>query len=406
MDNWQRIDSVIRWANMTINYFALYIGLPRGENLYQIKKGNNGISRNLADKIVTKFPEVSLAWLLTGEGQMFVDEKLCGVQIPFYQVDVESHITRLDELAPDREMVIPQLTGCDLAMLYNGKAMGCSIPSGSIVFLKKMTPEEIIPGLEYVIVCQKIITLRIVRTSERDSEWRLVAADRENFDDIFVKASDIEQVYQVVGKLEIKIKNRIMFSGIVERTVTLTDIRIEQQNKTFTFRADFCGELKIDQSIAHNGVCLTVVDITEDTYSVTAMKETLLRSNLGQLQVGDIVNVERSMRPDALLDGHIVQGHVDQTAVCTAVDDAEGSWYFTFKYEPAGDNCTVEKGSITVNGVSLTVCNSQEGQFQVAIIPYTYEHTNFNRIKPGTLVNLEFDIIGKYIARLMKNYLK
>lgn len=137
MDNWQRIDSVIRWANMTINYFALYIGLPRGENLYQIKKGNNGISRNLADKIVTKFPEVSLAWLLTGEGQMFVDEKLCGVQIPFYQVDVESHITRLDELAPDREMVIPQLTGCDLAMLYNGKAMGYSIPSGSIVFLKK-----------------------------------------------------------------------------------------------------------------------------------------------------------------------------------------------------------------------------------------------------------------------------
>ena len=128
--------------------------------------------------------------------------------------------------------------------------------------------------------------------------------------------------------------------------------------------------MKIDQSIAHNGVCLTVVDITEDTYSVTAMKETLLRSNLGQLQVGDIVNVERSMRPDALLDGHIVQGHVDQTAVCTAVDDAEGSWYFTFKYEPA------------------------------------YEHTNFNRIKPGTLVNLEFDIIGKYIARLMKNYLK
>jgi len=202
-----------------------------------------------------------------------------------------------------------------------------------------------------------------------------------------------------------------MFSGIVERTVTLTDIRIEQQNKTFTFRADFCGELKIDQSIAHNGVCLTVVDITEDTYSVTAMKETLLRSNLGQLQVGDIVNVERSMRPDALLDGHIVQGHVDQTAPGACPRGGRGGGgccrgYFTFKYEPAGDNCTVEKGSITVNGVSLTVCNSQEGQFQVAIIPYTYEHTNFNRIKPGTLVNLEFDIIGKYIARLMKNYLK
>lgn len=197
-----------------------------------------------------------------------------------------------------------------------------------------------------------------------------------------------------------------MFSGIVERTVVLTGIRTEQQNKTFTFRADFCGELKIDQSIAHNGVCLTVVELTDDTYSVTAMKETLERSNLDLLQVGDTVNVERAMRPDALLDGHIVQGHVDQTAVCTAVDDAEGSWYFTFEYEPTGDNCTVEKGSITVNGVSLTVCNSRPNGFQVAIIPYTYENTNFNRIVPGTVVNLEFDIIGKYIARLMKNYAK
>ena len=197
-----------------------------------------------------------------------------------------------------------------------------------------------------------------------------------------------------------------MFSGIVERTAEVVAIRTDRQNRDFTLRADFCGELKIDQSIAHNGVCLTVVGIEGDTYTVTAMKETLDRSNLGLLRTGDLVNLERSMKPDALLDGHIVQGHVDQTAVCTAVDDAEGSWYFTFKYEPAGDNCTVEKGSITVNGVSLTVCNSQEGQFQVAIIPYTYEHTNFNRIKPGTLVNLEFDIIGKYIARLMKNYLK
>ena len=197
-----------------------------------------------------------------------------------------------------------------------------------------------------------------------------------------------------------------MFSGIVERTAEVVSIRTDRQNKDFTLRADFCKELKIDQSIAHNGVCLTVVDIRDDTYTVTAMKETLDKSNLGLLKTGDLVNLERSMKPDALLDGHIVQGHVDQTAVCTAVDDAEGSWYFTFKYEPAGDNCTVEKGSITVNGVSLTVCNSQEGQFQVAIIPYTYEHTNFNRIKPGTLVNLEFDIIGKYIARLMKNYLK
>ena len=197
-----------------------------------------------------------------------------------------------------------------------------------------------------------------------------------------------------------------MFSGIVERMGEGVEIRTDRQNKDFTLRADFCKELKIDQSIAHNGVCLTVVDIRDDAYTVTAMKETLDKSNLGLLKTGDLVNLERSMKPDALLDGHIVQGHVDQTAVCTAVDDAEGSWYFTFKYEPAGDNCTVEKGSITVNGVSLTVCNSQEGQFQVAIIPYTYEHTNFNRIKPGTLVNLEFDIIGKYIARLMKNYLK
>ena len=198
-----------------------------------------------------------------------------------------------------------------------------------------------------------------------------------------------------------------MFSGIVERTVTLTDIRIEQQNKTFTFRADFCGELKIDQSIAHNGVCLTVVDITEDTYSVTAMKETLLRSNLGQLQVGDIVNVERSMRPDALLDGHIVQGHVDQTAVCTKVEEADGSWYYTFEYQfdkamAQKGYVTVEKGSVCVNGVSLTVCNSQDNSFQVAIIPYTHDHTNFCQIEKGTVVNLEFDIVGKYISKMMQ----
>lgn len=195
-----------------------------------------------------------------------------------------------------------------------------------------------------------------------------------------------------------------MFSGIVEKTVELVHITAEQQNKTFTFRADFCGELKIDQSIAHNGVCLTVIAIDGDTYSVTAMKETLDKSNLGLLLIGDSVNVERAMRPDALLDGHIVQGHVDQTAVCTAVEEAGGSWYFTFRYDRQGDNVTVEKGSICVNGVSLTVCDSRDGEFRVAIIPYTYEHTNFHRIAPGTVVNLEFDIIGKYIARLMKNY--
>ena len=197
-----------------------------------------------------------------------------------------------------------------------------------------------------------------------------------------------------------------MFSGIIERTGTVVGIRSEQENKHFTLRADFCRELKIDQSIAHNGVCLTVVDIADDTYTVTAMRETLIKSNLGALREGDLVNLERSMKPDALLGGHIVQGHVDQTALCTDVEEAGGSWYFTFRYDEKGDNVTVEKGSVAVNGVSLTVCDSQPGQFRVAIIPYTFEHTNFCRIRPGTAVNLEFDIVGKYIARLMKNYLK
>lgn len=197
-----------------------------------------------------------------------------------------------------------------------------------------------------------------------------------------------------------------MFSGIVERMGEVVAVRQDRQNKDFTLRADFCRELKIDQSIAHNGVCLTVVDITDDTYTVTAMKETLDRSNLGLLRAGDLVNLERSMRPDALLDGHIVQGHVDQTAVCTAVEEAGGSWYFTFEYEPhEGGLCTVEKGSVAVNGVSLTVCDSQRGRFRVAIIPYTFEHTNFCRIGTGSVVNLEFDIVGKYIARMMEGYL-
>ena len=198
-----------------------------------------------------------------------------------------------------------------------------------------------------------------------------------------------------------------MFSGIVERLATVERITEEQQNKHFTLKADFCDELKIDQSIAHNGVCLTVVAIEGDTYTVTAMAETLNKSNLGMLKVGDRVNLERSMRPDALLDGHIVQGHVDQTALCTAKEDAQGSWYFTFEYEPQSmGNCTVEKGSITVNGVTLTVCNSKPNSFQVAIIPYTYDHTNFHTFEVGTRVNLEFDIIGKYIARIMENYQK
>lgn len=204
LDNWQRIESVVRWANMTVNYFAHHIGLPRGENLYQIKKGNNGISRNLADKIVTKFPEISLPWLLTGEGKMFVDERQSGLQIPFYKLDVESSIADVEGLQPDQEFIIPQMSDCDLAMLYNGKAMECSVPSGAVVFLKKISPEAVIPGLEYVIVSQKIVTLRIIRTSERDSEWRLVAADRVNFDDIFVKISDVKAIYRVRGILNIK----------------------------------------------------------------------------------------------------------------------------------------------------------------------------------------------------------
>ena len=198
-----------------------------------------------------------------------------------------------------------------------------------------------------------------------------------------------------------------MFSGIVEAMAEVVAIRVDRQNKYFTLRSPFTEALKIDQSVSHNGVCLTVVAIEGDCYTVTAMKETLERSNLGLLQVGDKVNVERSMRPEALLDGHIVQGHVDQTARCTAREDADGSWYYTFEYEPQGGGLTtVEKGSVAVNGVSLTVCDPTPSSFRVAIIPYTFEHTNFCTIEPGSVVNLEFDIVGKYIALLMENYLK
>lgn len=179
----------------------------------------------------------------------------------------------------------------------------------------------------------------------------------------------------------------------------------EQENVHFTFVCSFTGELKIDQSVSHNGVCLTVVSIDGDRYTVTAMKETLDRSNLGLLQVGDEVNVERSMMMNGRLDGHIVQGHVDQTARCTAVEDAEGSYYYTFCYDFNPEMArrgylTVDKGSVTVNGVSLTVCNPTDNSFQVAIIPYTYEHTNFHAIRVGSTVNIEFDIIGKYISRI------
>ncbi|NLI35909.1 MAG: riboflavin synthase [Bacteroidales bacterium] len=197
-----------------------------------------------------------------------------------------------------------------------------------------------------------------------------------------------------------------MFSGIIEGTATLKAIRKEQENIHFTFHCDFVNELKIDQSISHNGVCLTVVDKANDAYTVTAMQETLLRSNLGDLQVGDEVNVERSMIMNGRLDGHIVQGHVDETAECIDITDADGSYYFTFKYPfdkamAQHGYLTVDKGSVTVNGVSLTVCNPTKDTFQVAIIPYTFEHTNFHAIKKGTRANIEFDIIGKYISRIM-----
>ncbi|HEX3009795.1 MAG TPA: riboflavin synthase [Bacteroidales bacterium] len=197
-----------------------------------------------------------------------------------------------------------------------------------------------------------------------------------------------------------------MFSGIVEEAAPVVSLSKEKENLHITMECSFTNELKIDQSIAHNGVCLTVVKKEGNTYTVTAIKETLEKSNLGLLNPGDKVNLERSMRLNERLDGHIVQGHIDQTAVCTEVKEAQGSWYFTFEYDPSKGNITVEKGSITVNGVSLTVVNSGIKSFQVAIIPFTYEMTNFHQIKVGTVVNLEFDIIGKYVARILNQQLQ
>lgn len=198
-----------------------------------------------------------------------------------------------------------------------------------------------------------------------------------------------------------------MFSGIVEEAAVVVGLRKEQENLHLTMRCSFAGELKIDQSISHNGVCLTVVEISDDTYTVTAIKETLEKSNLGLLEPGDKVNLERSTRLDSRLDGHMVQGHVDLTASCTKVEEAEGSWYYTFEYKPLNEeHITVEKGSVSVNGVSLTVVNSKTSSFQVAIIPFTYDLTNFHQFEVGTTVNLEFDIIGKYIAKILKAQLK
>ncbi len=195
-----------------------------------------------------------------------------------------------------------------------------------------------------------------------------------------------------------------MFTGIIEALGRVTDIRQENTNKHFTLTSPFTHELKIDQSVAHNGVCLTVVSINGDAYTVTAIDETLKKTNLNELQIGDAVNLERCMQANGRFDGHVVQGHVDQTAVCEEVSDENGSWLFTFRYDASKGNVTVEKGSICVNGISLTVVNSQEDRFSVAIIPYTFEHTNLHAVKAGTTVNLEFDIIGKYVARLLGRF--
>lgn len=191
-----------------------------------------------------------------------------------------------------------------------------------------------------------------------------------------------------------------MFTGIIETLGIIKEIRKEQGNLHLTVASEITHELKIDQSVAHNGICLTVVQIDQNQYTVTAIQETIDKTAIGTWQVGDTINLERAMKLGDRLDGHIVQGHVDQTGTCTSITEANGSWVFTFTYDPALSNITIEKGSITVNGTSLTVVNSATHSFSVAIIPYTYEHTNFHSYIEGTQVNLEFDVIGKYVARL------
>lgn len=192
-----------------------------------------------------------------------------------------------------------------------------------------------------------------------------------------------------------------MFTGIIETLGKVTQLKKEQGNLHISIQSTISPELKIDQSVAHNGVCLTVVSLNQNLHTVTAIDETLQKTNLAELKVGDLINLERCMQMNGRLDGHIVQGHVDQTAKCTDLKEADGSWIFTFQYDASKGNLTVEKGSICVNGISLTVVNSDEDTFSVAIIPYTFEHTNLQNIKPGDIVNLEFDIIGKYVAKMM-----
>ncbi len=191
-----------------------------------------------------------------------------------------------------------------------------------------------------------------------------------------------------------------MFTGIIEDLGLITNLEQDHDNLHITIKSDFTTELKVDQSVSHNGVCLTVTSLNEDAYTVTAIRETLSKTNLGSLKIDDQVNLERAMKLGERLDGHIVQGHVDQTAICKSVEFQNGSWLFTFQYDETLSNITIEKGSITVNGVSLTVVNSKQNEFSVAIIPYTYEHTTFKVLKENSIVNLEFDVLGKYIKRL------
>lgn len=195
-----------------------------------------------------------------------------------------------------------------------------------------------------------------------------------------------------------------MFTGIIEAFGRVESLEKEGDNLHLTLASDLAPELKIDQSLAHNGVCLTVVAVNNTTYTVIAIKETLDKTNLGELNLGALVNLERAMKLGARLDGHLVQGHVDQVGFCTQVEEENGSWRFRFQYDPAAQNMTIEKGSITVNGVSLTVVDARKDEFSVAIIPYTYQHTNFHQISQGTKVNLEFDLIGKYISQMYRNF--
>lgn len=191
-----------------------------------------------------------------------------------------------------------------------------------------------------------------------------------------------------------------MFTGIIETLGVVKDIRKKEENLHITVSSTITNELKIDQSVSHNGVCLTVVAISGDDFTVTAIKESIDKTNIGDWKIGDTINLERAMKLGDRLDGHIVQGHVDQTGNCKSIEENSGSWYYTFEYDANLNNITIEKGSITVNGVSLTVVNSKKNEFSVAIIPYTHEHTNFKDFKVGTKINLEFDVIGKYVARL------